>query len=308
MSAFEDVPNGLALRLTSNYVAQSVESKGLQLWTQQLTQSSKLSWCSLVLVRMSLAFMMLAILMWDNFVYFFGAERLVSAIGGNGNLNTALLPLCVYLIFGAITTIWMSFGGRGHFKIAHPRMLTAHALLATIAFPTTMLAFFLYWFIDFRNRTSTVPFLESENGERVVALGHTLGLFVSLVDVIIVEQALFLGDVAYPIIFGLVYLLILHVGAGHPEMDIITQGGPQVDGKASHLMSEALTVGVAMPLCYVFFWLVARDRGHALLRNSKDKDIRQLMRQQDTLLAQPVAGNPFEPGAEMEGSGNPFNP
>lgn len=297
MSAFDDVRSGLALRLTSNHVAQTSESKGLQMWTQQLTQSSKLGWCALVFVRISLALILLIVLMWDNFVYFFGAERLVSAIGtGNGNLNGVLIPLCTYLIFGAIMTISMSFGGRGHFKIAHPRILTVHTLLASIAFPTAMLTFFVYWFIEFPNRTSIVPFLESESGERIVALGHTLGLVASLVDVIFVEQALFLGDVVYPILFGFVYLLILHVGVGRmSEIKVMTQGEVQQYSPWMIVTSDALAVFVALPLCYICFWLIARNRGQALLRNSKNKDVRQHMRQRDTLVAQPVAGNPFDP-------------
>lgn len=313
MSAFDDVRSGLALRLTSNYVAQTSESKGLQVWTQQLTQSSKLGWCALLCFRISLALMMAIVLMWDNFVYFFGAERLVSAIGtGNGNLNGVLIPLCIYLIFGAIMTVSMSFGGRGHFKIAHPRMLTAHALLASIAFPTAMLTFFVYWCIQFPNRTSTVPFLESESGERIVALGHTLALIASILDVIFVEQALFLGDVVYPTLFGLVYLLILHVGVGRmSEIKVMTQGEVQEYTPTMIVTSDALVAFVALPLCYVCFWLIARSRGQALLRNSKNKDVRQQMRQRDTLVAQPVAGNLFEQGAGNPfepGAGNPFDP
>lgn len=309
MSAFEDVRSGLALSLTSNYVAQSSESKGLQVWTQQLTQSSKLGWCALVFVRISLALMMLTVLMWDNFVYFFGTERLVSALGtSNGNVNGVLLPLCTYLIFGAVMTISMSLGGRGHFKIAHPRMLTAHAMLASIAFPIAMLTFFVYWLIQFPNRTSTVPFLESENGERIVALGHTLGFVASVVDVMFVEQALFLGDVVYPVLFALVHLLILHIGvSGMSEVKIMIQGEVQQCSPSMIVTSDALVAFVAVPFCYVCFWLTARNRGQALLRNSKNKDLRQQMRQRDalaaSLLAQPVAGNPFE-----EGAGNPFDP
>jgi len=310
MAAFEDVRSGLALRLTSNYVAQSSESKALQVWTQQLTQSSKLSWCSLVLVRVTLALLMLIVLMWDNVVYFLGTEQLRLAFGGHGGLNSVLLPLCTYLIFGVIITISMSFGGRGHFKIAHPRMLTAHALLASVAFPTSMLTFVLYWLVDFRNRNNTVPFLESQNGERVVALGHTLGLFTSLVDVIFVEQALFLGDIVYPIVFGVFYLVIMHIGVGSMSgVKMITEGGPEVqyslwtdDGLPSQiLINEVVMVFVVLPLCYVFFWLIARDRGQRLLRNSKDKDVRDQMRQRDTMLQratlvpQAVPGNPFDP-------------
>jgi len=311
MAAFEDVRSGLAWRLTSNYVAQSSESKALQVWTQQLTQSSKLGWCSFLLVRSALALLMLIVLMWDNIVYFFGAQRLRLALGGHGGLNSVLLPLCTYLIFGLIMTISMSFGGRGHFKIAHPKMLTAHTVLASVAFPTTMLTFFLFWIIDFRNRDNTVPFLESENGERIVALGHTLGLFASLVDVIFVEQALFLGDIVYPVVFGIFSLVIMHMGAGNMSgVKIITDGGPEVpyslwtdDGRPSQIaINEAVIVLVVLPLCYVFFWLIARDRGQALLRNSKDRDVRDQMRQRDTimrqrqtLVAQPVPGNPFDP-------------
>lgn len=307
MSTFDDLRSGLALRLTSNSVAQSSESKGLQAWTQQLTQTSKMGWYPFVAVRISLALMMLILLMWDNFVYFFGAQRLSAAIGGNGDLNLTLVPLCAYLSLGVVTTIWMSFGGRGHFKIAHPRMLTAHSLLATVAFPTSMLSFLLYWLIDFRNRTSSVPFLESESGERIVALGHSLGLFAALVDALVVEQALFLGDVFWVVLFGILSLAAMHIGETVGSgMGMMTDGGSEgqnplwtESGRPSNLfVSEILAVFVALPLCYICFWLIARGREQPVLRNSKEKEVRQAMRQRDTLVAQPdteeTEGNPFE--------------